>query len=489
MSPATRSHFSRPRVVLHACLSAAALFAVAGLVARPASTSDVLPRSAAPAALVHDSVVVTPVIGASSVSPRPAAVKAPLRAPRGSAPTASASEHFTVAPQPITDSTGTVWQPSTGISGGTVTSTSGGIGSTGSPQLYQWTRLGVSSWSVPVPGPGSYAVDVLICDTTNAPIGARVFSVSATGGSTSTVLANHLDPTTMVHGWHPYHVTGLVSVASTTLTLTFTAVVGQPIVSGLAVISATAPTHVTLDQSFSGSAGTAPDSSVWSYDTGSGWEGSMGLETYTDTRANSALDGQGDLAITARATGANTYSSARLLTKGKFSFGYGTISARIQMPAGTGMWPAFWAMGTNDSTVQWPTCGEIDIVEALGTAPDLVTGHIHSLGNSSDPVGYLNQHISSLGTDWTSPADTTSGFHTYTAYYRPGSVTFTFDGQPYFAATPEDMLAGESWPFTGAPEYLLLDLAVGNSDWTGYTPTQPVGTSHTMLIDQVTVTQ
>lgn len=499
MSPATRSLRPRPRIVVHACLSAVALFVVAGLVSHPGASNDTVLSGSVPNGSVPNGgasggdaavglanavpagdTVVTPVMPPSAVTPRPTR----MVAPRSLAP-----EHFTVAPQAITDAQGTVWQPSAGVHGGAVTSTSGGIGSTGSPQLYQWTRLGVTSWTVTVPVAGTYAVDVLICDTTNVAIGARVFSVSATDGTTTTVLAARLDPNAEVHGWHPYHVTGLVTLASTSLTVQFGTITGQPIVSGLAVSAAVLPSHVTLDQTFTGPAGAAPDSSVWSYQTGSGWEGSMGLETYTSARANSALDGNGDLAITARSTGSNTYTSARLITQNKFSFGYGTISARMQMPTGTGMWPAFWALGTDEPSVNWPSCGEIDVVEGLGTRPDVVAGHVHSLGNPGDPVGYLNQHVSTLGTDWTSAADTTAGFHTYSASYEPGYLTFSFDGHPYFQATPEDLLPGEAWPFTGASNYLVLDLAVGNSAWTGYTPVQPAGTAHTLLVDEITVTQ
>ena len=196
-----------------------------------------------------------------------------------------------------------------------------------------------------------------------------------------------------------------------------------------------------------------------------------------------------DLAITARSTGTATYSSARLVTRTHFTFGYGTVSARMRMPSGTGMWPAFWALGTDETTVNWPSCGEIDVVEGLGAKPSVVAGHVHSLGNTADPLGYLDQHVATLGTDWTSSTDTTGAFHTYTTYYRPGSLTFTFDAVPYYVATPEDLSTGETWPFTGSPNYLLLNLAVGNSWWTGYTPNQPVGSSHTLLVDEITVTQ
>ncbi len=404
------------------------------------------------------------------------------------------SAHLTTAGRTIVDSRGTQWIPGTGLVGGVVTATRGAIADTASPALYQSARIGVQRWAIRIPAPGTYALDVLLCDTSNVGVGARVFSVSATDGMRWFALASDLDVAAEVGGWHPYHLTATVTIARPMLALVFSAKTGAPLVSALAITSMNAPKHTLLDQRFDGAAGTAPDPSVWSTVTGAGWEGTSTVEAYTFSPANVSLTGTGTLAINAirqdnsGGDGTASYTSARLITQGRFTFGYAHVEARMKLPPGAGMWPAFWAVGANQSQVDWPSCGEIDVVEGLGRSTTVVAGHIHSLGNAEDPVGYRNQRIASMGRDWNSGVDTTGAFHTYAVDYRPGAITFLFDGRPYFVAANEDMSAGESWPFDGASNYLLLNLAVGNNSWTGSPTGEAPGTTHTLLVDQITVT-
>ena len=137
---------------------------------------------------------------------------------------------------------------------------------------------------------------------------------------------------------------------------------------------------------FDGPDGSAPDPARWTYDLGgSGW-GNGELESYTARPANVQVSG-GDLVITAlreNYTGADglpcAYTSGRIRTQGLFSQAYGRFEARIKIPRGQGLWPAFWMLGDTIATVDWPACGEIDIMENIGAQPGTVYGSIHGPG-------------------------------------------------------------------------------------------------------------
>lgn len=134
---------------------------------------------------------------------------------------------------------------------------------------------------------------------------------------------------------------------------------------GAAVATATATAALTADghaeaattttsgdvllaaDEFDGAAGTAPNPGIWRFDTGAGGWGNAELQTYTDSRRNSALDGAGNLVITARREADGSYTSARLKTEGTFTAQYGRIEARIRIPRGQGIWPAFWMLGAD----------------------------------------------------------------------------------------------------------------------------------------------
>lgn len=127
---------------------------------------------------------------------------------------------------------------------------------------------------------------------------------------------------------------------------------------------------------FSGAAGTLPDPSKWTYDLGAGGWGNGELETYTNSTRNVYQDGQGNLVVHVEKDGSG-YTSARLKTKGLFSFTYGKVEARIQIPRGQGIWPAFWMLGANIDQVNWPQSGEIDIMENIGKeGPSLTAVHL-----------------------------------------------------------------------------------------------------------------
>src|SRR5690606_15019702 len=148
---------------------------------------------------------------------------------------------------------------------------------------------------------------------------------------------------------------------------------------------------LTWSDEFDGAAGTAPDSSKWRHETGGGGWGNNEHQYYTDPTSNAAHAGAGNPVITARREpptnhqswhGTCRYPSARLLTAETFTQAYGRFEARIQIPTGQGIWPAFWMLGDDFHDVGWPQTGEIDIMENVGHIPNTVHGTVHGPGYS-----------------------------------------------------------------------------------------------------------
>lgn len=222
--------------------------------------------------------------------------------------------------------------------------------------------------------------------------------------------------------------------------------------------AAAAVGDVIWSQEFNGGAGSAPDGNVWSYDTGAGGWGNGELQTYTTSRNNSALDGQGNLVITARREGDGSYTSARLQSNDKFEAKYGRIEARIQIPRGQGIWPAFWMLGGDFPQTSWPSSGEIDIMENVGKEPHRIYGTVHGPGYSGGAgISGMYQHPQ----NW-SFAD---AFHTYAVDWKPGSITWSVDGNVYHQVTTS-RVGGNPWVFD-KPYFLILNVAVGGQ-WPGY---------------------
>src|SRR5207302_2955395 len=146
------------------------------------------------------------------------------------------------------------------------------------------------------------------------------------------------------------------------------------------------------------------------------------------------------------------YTSARLHTWRKFEFTYGRMEARIKVPAGRGIWPAFWALG-DDAYGQgnWPTSGEIDAMEVIGSAPSELHGTLHGPW-TRDSSGYA------VGGIFAARAPLSDGFHTYTVDWIPGAVRFQLDGDTYAVRRTSDLPAGGSWTFDHQ-FFLLLDVA------------------------------
>jgi beta-glucanase (GH16 family) len=236
-----------------------------------------------------------------------------------------------------------------------------------------------------------------------------------------------------------------------------------------------------FEDEFNGPYGAAPDPSKWTYDLGR-WTDNNELETYTDSRTNSYLDGQGHLVIKALATGGRHggYTSARLLTQGLFSRSHGNFEARIKVDRATGSWPAWWMIGDNYGQVGWPQCGEIDMVEVYGQPGWDADSTVHCAGNNGNDVS--KEVIIPGGVD--------TGWHIYHLRWdgNTGVIQFSKDNQVYLTVGPGD-IPGGNWVFgtpgkRGGAMFMILNLAVGGD---GGGPVPSNFTSATMLVDYVRV--
>lgn len=142
---------------------------------------------------------------------------------------------------------------------------------------------------------------------------------------------------------------------------------------------------LTMSDEFDGAEGTLPDPTLWTYDVGGDGFGNQQLEFNTDRVENVSLDGEGHLRIRAREESfmGNDYTSGRITTQGLFEQKHGRFEARIKLPEGQGLWPAFWMLGANIEEVSWPECGEIDILEYVGRRPQEIFGTLHGPGYSA----------------------------------------------------------------------------------------------------------
>jgi beta-glucanase (GH16 family) len=248
----------------------------------------------------------------------------------------------------------------------------------------------------------------------------------------------------------------------------------------------TAPWTLVWSDEFDGPAGASFDRTKWTADLGgSGW-GNQEREFYTTRPENVSLDGNGHLVITALAEppatndtcwyGRCLYTSARIKTKGLFSQAYGRFEARIRIPRGQGLWPAFWMLGDNIDGVGWPRSGEIDIMENIGREPTIVHGTMHGPGYSG--AGGIGGPYSLAHGAF---AD---DFHLYAVEWTSGAITWFVDSTQYFQRSPASIPGSATWVFDH-PFFMLLNVAVGGS-W----PNDPDPTTvfpQTMVVDYVRV--
>jgi beta-glucanase (GH16 family) len=237
-----------------------------------------------------------------------------------------------------------------------------------------------------------------------------------------------------------------------------------PIVTPPVTPPVSTPLTLVWSDEFDGAAGAPVDAAKWGHDLGDGcssgncgW-GNNEKEYYTNAPQNVSLDGAGHLQIVARQAsglscyyGACRYTSGKITTRGKMTAAPGRVEARIKLPAGQGLWPAFWMLGSGFPGVPWPACGELDIMENKGSAPTATSSAIHGPGYSGNtPFARLN----------TLASGTTSDFHTYSVEWSAESVRFSVDGATHYAVAREELQRFGS-SILAQPYFIILNLAVG----------------------------
>ncbi|MBZ5584650.1 MAG: family 16 glycosylhydrolase [Acidobacteriia bacterium] len=268
--------------------------------------------------------------------------------------------------------------------------------------------------------------------------------------------------------------------------LAFLAAVGAP------SQSATGWELVWSDE-FNAPANTPPDPKNWNYDLGGGGWGNNEIETYTNAAGNAFQDGKGNLVIRAMRDAAGNYTSARLQTgspgastrTADLSWQYGRIEARIKLPFGQGVWPAFWMLGENIGAVPWPGCGEVDIMENFGTYQSnasINNGTAHGPGYSGGN-GLGSRFTLSFG------ENVSDDYHVYAVEWEQDSIQWFVDGMLYFKLTPASLPAGSQWVFNN-PFFILLNLAIGGPrTFLGTPDPNAPFAAQDMLVDYVRVYQ
>jgi len=223
-----------------------------------------------------------------------------------------------------------------------------------------------------------------------------------------------------------------------------------------------------------------PDASRWSWDVGGGGWGNNEQEFYTDKRLENARQEGGNLVIEARreAWDTRSYTSARLVTRGKGDWLYGRVEVKALLPTGRGMWPAIWLLPTDWKYGDWPKSGELDIMENVGYDPDRIHSNIHTQAYNHT-IGTnkgANRLVTSPSANW----------HVYRLDWYPDRVEYFIDGEPLFTFRNEGT-GSAVWPFDQR-FHLILNVAVGGS-WGGAQGIDDAIFPQTMKVDWVRVYQ
>lgn len=222
----------------------------------------------------------------------------------------------------------------------------------------------------------------------------------------------------------------------------------------------------------------AVDSTKWKHELGGhGW-GNNELQYYTSSQKNSyQKDGNLHIAAIKENYGGRNYTSARLITQNLAEFKYGIVEAKIQLPSGGGVWPAFWMLGSNISSVSWPNCGEIDIMEGRGNIPDVILGTIHcgaynhSIGTQKGSELYVN--------------NSESTYNLYRLEWDETKIVISVNGIEYFKFEKPQNATFAQWPFD-EEFYIILNVAMGGMFGGAVDPNF---TKSEMLVDYVRVYQ
>jgi beta-glucanase (GH16 family) len=196
--------------------------------------------------------------------------------------------------------------------------------------------------------------------------------------------------------------------------------------------------------------GSSVDKTKWAFDTGSDFGTQQ--QDYDTSRPDNVTLTDGNLVITARSEAyqGSSFTSGRIESSASFTRTYGRFEARIQLPQGQGIWPAFWLLGANYTDVGWPDCGEIDIMEMRGADPTAIAGSLHGPGGANYTQGFRLPNGASFSDD----------FHVFAVEWEPGALRWYVDGALYETRASSTQPRNQPWVFDH-PFFVILDLAVG----------------------------
>lgn len=356
---------------------------------------------------------------------------------------------------PLVDAAGHRWRPAGAALGGGRLQIRRALDITSTPQLYEVLAYGPRRARLRVGRPGRYAVTLYLAEP-RRPARRRVFRVTAPGVSrrVDVPVGNGLQ--------RPLHSAFETVVRGRSLTLRFRAIHGRPVIAAVEAqrlgptgMGAIAP---VFHDGFDGPRGARPAASVWQLMTGFGW-GPGQVQAYTDRPANAALDGAGGLMLTARRESfvdgngkPSSYTSGRVETRATMRLRRTRIEARVQVPAGAGLWPTFWAAGTEPPA--WPASGELDIMEFSGGRSRQLYGFVHGPTRPGSPNAYQNGAVAHRG------ASFARATHTYGIRTEPDVVEFYLDGRRYGSVSRADVPHRAPW-LLDRPYRLVFNLALG----------------------------
>lgn len=201
----------------------------------------------------------------------------------------------------------------------------------------------------------------------------------------------------------------------------------------------------------------SPDSDKWNYDIGDGCPDLCGWgnseKQYYTSRSDNVTVKDGILKITAKKEDyeGSEYTSTRMKTQGKFAFTYGRVEVRAKLPKGGGTWPAIWMLGTSISSIGWPACGEIDIMEHAGNRQGVVSSALHTISSNGATINNGDQRIN----------DVSEEFHVYQLYWNKHEMIFSVDDVEHYRYNPSNKNS-DTWPFD-ADQFLILNVAMGGT--------------------------
>jgi len=275
------------------------------------------------------------------------------------------------------------------------------------------------------------------------------FNISATNATSYKILLGNGETKEVTNGKFTYAYTASGTNSYTVYVSAYNS--AKFVGTSLTLTIYVAPTAIWFDEF---NVDGAPNSSKWGYDLGTGSNGWGNNESqYYTNRTDNVVIANGILKIIAKKesySGSN-YTSARILTKGKFSFKYGKVEIRAKLPIGVGTWPAFWMLGDNIDTVGWPACGEVDIMEHVGKNQGTVQSAMHTPSSFGATVNHGSQYL----------ADISTAFHIYAVQWTSEKMVFSVDGVVHYTYNPATKNSS-TWPFN-ANQFIILNVAMGGN--------------------------